>query len=206
MAIEPNFYFSVDDREFSVTDLFESLILYTRYSDGSLVETDITADVDFGGLTPEMLFNDEAAVNTAEYDGVYRGYVSPYYNGEQLEVESLVYIGVKGDATLDGLVKIADAQLVLAYYAQNAAFMPVSLTKTEGDYETLAYFLADVDTESKAGVNTDTAVLNIADAQGMLNYYAKDAAFLSPKWDEIIPSLKEIVGSLWHYHATQSAE
>ena len=70
MAIEPNFYFSVDDREFSVTDLFESLILYTRYSDGTLVETDITADVDFGGLTPEMLFNDEAAVNTSEYDGV----------------------------------------------------------------------------------------------------------------------------------------
>ena len=46
VAIEPNFYFSIDDREFKVADLFESLILFTEYSDGSITEEEISFETE----------------------------------------------------------------------------------------------------------------------------------------------------------------
>ena len=157
--------------------------------------------VDFGGLTPETLFETRPD-DTSTYDGVYRGYVTASYNGEKLDAKSLVYIGVKGDADLDGAVKIPDGILVLQYYSYSAASLDISLTgDPTSDYEKLAYFLADVDTESKTGQNTDDCKLNITDGVNILTYYSYDAAFLDPQWQELIPSLVDIPGSLWAYKA-----
>ena len=203
VAKEPNFFFSVDDREFDATELFESINLIITNSDGSTEAIDIINDVDFNGLTPEAKFTD-AATNIADgtYTGVYMGYVSPYYNGEIIEdAQSLIYIGVKGDATLDGTVGLDDASAILAYYADSAVGLDASLTGTTGDYETLAYFLADVDTESTAGANTANNALNLDDASAILAYYSQNAVALDPQWDVIIPSLKELEGSLWYERA-----
>ncbi|MGN0631718.1 MAG: hypothetical protein ACI4JN_10365, partial [Ruminococcus sp.] len=71
-------------------------------------------------------------------------------------------------------------------------------------YEILAYFLADVDTESTAGMDSDAGKIQVADATNILTYYAQDGASMDPQWDKIIPALKEIVGSLWYDHANQT--
>ena len=155
-------------------------------------------DVDFGGLTPEALFAKREG--TSDYEGVYLGYVNAYYNGEAIDAQPMVCIGVKGDADLDGIVGISDATEVLTYYANSAAGIKASLTENPANpvYETLAYFLAGVGTESKEGMNVDGIdKLGINDATYILTYYAQSAAGLVPEWDHIIPSLKDHVGSLW---------
>ncbi len=202
VAKEPNFYFSVDDREFKATDLFESVILKVTMNDGTTTETDIINQVTFNGLTPEKLFNDADAENSAEYDGVYRGYVSGYYNGSVIDAKSLVYIGVKGDSDLNGKVEISDASLTLKYYAYRMAVLDVTFTgDADSDYETLAYFLSDVDTESKQGKDSADGSIDISDATNILKYYANDVAMLDPQWEDIIPTLVNIPGSLWEYKA-----
>ncbi|MBQ8725401.1 MAG: cellulose-binding protein CttA-related protein, partial [Oscillospiraceae bacterium] len=205
VAKQPHFYFSVDDREFNVADLFESIILTVEYEDGSTDEIDLIAEgsATCNGLTPETLFNDNAAVNTSEYDGVYRGMVSAYYNGNVIEgAESLVYIGVKGDASLNGVVGLEDASAVLSYYANIGASLPAAFTDdATSDYEILAYFLADVTTESTAGKNSDAGDIGLDDASYILTYYAYVGASLEAQWDEIIPSLKTLAGSLWEARA-----
>lgn len=205
IAKEPHFYFSVDNRTFKADELFESIILITEYSDGTITELDIKSAVDFNGATPETEF--AKLDETAEYKGAYMGYVSPYYNGEVLaDAQSLIFVGVKGDANLDGEVNISDASSILKYYANSAAGLTAQLlTPADGEdsgfYETLAFFLADVTTESTAGANSDAGKLEINDASCVLTYYAQKAAGLAPEWDVIIPSLKEIVGSLWYDRA-----
>ncbi len=97
-----------------------------------------------------------------------------------------VYIGVKGDADLDGVVAIADAQKVLTYYAQSAAKVDVTPLNEDANLIALAYFLADVDTESTAGADSDAGVLSISDAQAILAYYSQNAAELGSTWDEIL--------------------
>lgn len=96
-----------------------------------------------------------------------------------------VYIGVKGDTNLNGVVDIPDATLVLNYYAYVGASMEPSLN-ADAELEVLAYFLADVNTESTAGADTDLAKMEIADATNILNYYAQYGAFLNPSWDVIL--------------------
>lgn len=202
---EPEFYFSVDDREFDPRDLLESVILITEYSDGTVIETDIIDQVNYNGQTPEILFEDR--YDSSDYYGVYRGYVSPWYNGEMLDVESLIYIGVKGDADLNGIVEISDATNVLTYYAMYGASLEPRLIDNENEhYEYLAFFLADVNTESKAGANSEAGLLEIDDATNILTYYAMYGASLDPQWDEIIPSLQELVGSLWYERAQAKLE
>ena len=153
-----------------------------------------------------MLFrSDNAAVNTSEYDGVYRGYVAPSYNGVAITEQSLVYIGVKGDACLDGVVGLEDASAVLSYYANIGASLPAAFTDDPtSDYEVLAYFLADVTTESKAGVNSDAGNIGLDDASHILTYYAYVGASIDAQWQEIIPSLKTLPGSLWEYKANNA--
>lgn len=174
-----------------------------------MTETDIIDDVDFNGLTPEIIFNEEALDNVADetYYGVHSSYVSPYYNGEKIDVESLIFIGVKGDANLNGLVELDDVVLVLQYYAYVGASLDTSFTgDPESVYEILAFFLSDVNTESTDGKNTENGRIELSDASDIITYYALRGASLDPQWDEVIPSLKELEGSLWHYRAMLKAE
>ena len=171
-------------------------------SDGTQTEVNIMDQVDFNGATPvtEYAKND----GSGDYAGIYKGYVTPYYNGELIpNAQSLIYIGVKGDADLNGTVAIGDASAALKYYANSAAGLPAALLTNPIDpcYETLSFFLTDVDTESKAGVNSDTGKIEIPDASSILTYYAQSAAGLAPEWDIIIPALKNLVGSLWYDRA-----
>ena len=76
----------------------------------------------------------------------------------------------QGDVNRDNAVNIADASLVLAIYAQQAA----GLVPDAGAEEIAA---SDVDGDG----DTD-----LTDASAILCYYAQSAAGLSPDWDEIL--------------------
>ncbi|MGN0630860.1 MAG: hypothetical protein ACI4JN_05990, partial [Ruminococcus sp.] len=95
------------------------------------------------------------------------------------------YIGVKGDADLNGTVAVADATAVLVYYANSGAGLTASFN-ADADLNVLAYFLADVNTESKAGADSDAGKIEVADATAILAYYAQSGAGMDADWSAIV--------------------
>lgn len=92
-------------------------------------------------------------------------------------------VGKKGDANLDGVVGVEDAVCVLTYYAKKSAGLPAKLNENfNSDQETLAFFLADIDTCSQ-NQGEDGNSLSVEDAVQILTHYAQSAAQLSPIWD-----------------------
>ena len=185
---DPNFYFSVDEREFKATDLFKSVTLISTDADGKIVsQEDIIDKVNFNGATPKSTY--------AQTEKYFVGEVQAYYNNGTENVlipgaTPTVYIGVKGDADLNGLEDVPDAVSILTYYAKIAAGQQGIVFNEDPMLNKLAYFLADVDTESKAGENTDGKLMEVNDAVYVLTYYAKKAAGQGPTWPDVIPSLK----------------
>ena len=179
------YYFSEDTRTFDPTALLKVVSVDEKGN-----ETDITADVTFGedgAATPKSVY--------ADTETYYVGTVDAYYKGVKLDAAPTVYIGVKGDADLDGTVGSEDATLALTYYSEHAAsnayyFTTSSATAPENvELETLAYFLADINTESTAGADSADLVIELADATNILTYYAEDAVKNEPKWAAICDEL-----------------
>ena len=179
------YYFSEDTRTFDPTALLKVVSV-----DEEGNETDITADVTFGedgAATPKSVY--------ADTETYYVGTVDAYYKGVKLDAAPTVYIGVKGDADLDGTVGLEDATLALTYYSEHAVsnayyFTTSSATAPENvELETLAYFLADINTESTAGADSADLVIELADATNILTYYAEDAVKNEPKWAAICDEL-----------------
>ena len=193
---DPNFYFSVDEREFKATDLFKSVTLISTDADGNIVsKEDIIDKVNFNGATPKSTY--------VQADKYYAGTIQAYYNNGTENVlipdaTPTVYIGVKGDADLNGLEDVPDAVAILTYYAKIAAGQQGIVFNEDPMLNKLAYFLADVDTESKAGENTAGKLMEVNDAVYVLTYYAKKAAGQGPTWPDVIPSLKSLEGSMWY--------
>ena len=180
---DPNFYFSVDEREFKATDLFKSVTLISTDADGKIVsQEDIIDKVNFNGATPKSTY--------VQADKYYAGTIQAYYNNGTENVlipdaTPTVYIGVKGDADLNGLEDVPDAVSILTYYAKIAAGQQGIVFNEDPMLNKLAYFLADVDTESKAGENTDGKLMEVNDAVYVLTYYAKKAAGQGPTWQAL---------------------
>ena len=179
------YYFSEDTRTFDPTALLKVVSVDEKGN-----ETDITADVTFGedgAATPKSVY--------ADTETYYAGTVDAYYKGVKLDATPTVYIGVKGDADLDGTVGLEDATLALTYYSEHAVsnayyFTTSSATAPENvELETLAYFLADINTESTAGADSADLVIELADATNILTYYAEDAVKNEPKWAAICDEL-----------------
>ena len=193
---DPNFYFSVDEREFKATDLFKSVTLISTDADGNIVsQEDIIDKVNFNGATPKSTY-----VQTDKY---YAGTIQAYYNNGTENVlipdaTPTVYIGVKGDADLNGLEDVPDAVTILTYIAKVAAGQEGIVLNDDPMLNKLAFFLADIDTESKEGQNTDGKLLEVSDAVSILTYVAKKAAGQGPTWPEVVPSLKSLEGSMWY--------
>ena len=193
---DPNFYFSVDEREFKATDLFESVTLISTDADGKIVsQEDIIDKVNFNGATPKSTY--------VQADKYYAGTIQAYYNNGTENVlipdaTPTVYIGVKGDADLNGLEDVPDAVTILTYIAKVAAGQEGIVLNDDPMLNKLAFFLADIDTESKEGQNTDGKLLEVSDAVSILTYVAKKAAGQGPTWPEVVPSLKSLEGSMWY--------
>ena len=180
------YYFSEDTRTFDPTALLKVVSV-----DEEGNETDITADVTFGedgAATPKSVY--------ADTENYYAGTVDAYY-GDTVIATPTVYIGVKGDADLNGKVELSDATLALTYYAEHAVNNDFYFTTSSADQpadenlETLAYFLTDINTESTAGKDSSDAAIELADATNILTYYAEESVNNNPKWATICKSLTD---------------
>ncbi|MDD6085283.1 MAG: Ig-like domain-containing protein, partial [Oscillospiraceae bacterium] len=96
-----------------------------------------------------------------------------------------VYIGVKGDANLDDAVDSKDAVAVLITFA-NAITGQKKALQSDASLETLATYLADVDTET-----LDYKKLDAKDAVYMLKYFANEIAGNSQPWNKLCKELAD---------------
>ena len=182
---DAGFYFSEDNREFDPADLIESVVSID--AEGKTTNIDVSK-ITFKGATPKSTY--------AETEKYFVGTVDAYY-GDTVVATPTVYIGVKGDADLNGRVELSDATLALTYYAEHAVNNDFYFTTSSADQpadenlETLAYFLTDINTESTAGKDSSDAAIELADATNILTYYAEDAVNNNPKWAEICDELAD---------------
>ncbi len=178
-----------------MSDLIVSVSRYAVYSDGAVGATETVSDYSNLVLTLNGYSTPEDA-----YDN--RGDKSLAYMVQTLDVKITgidvttevimktdveVYIGVKGDADLDGDADAADASVVLVYAAQVGAGNNAQIYSGSETYtymEDFVYFLADVDGESTThGSEYTNDPLNASDASFILVYAAREGAELNPEWE-----------------------
>ena len=192
-----NFYFSVDERELKPSDLFSKFDIVDE--EGTHFNALEAGAVTLDKTTPKEIFDAEGkAYCVTEVNAYFTDPTKADAEPVAAPVNPTVYIGVKGDADLNGIVDLQDAVAILTYYAKTAAAQENVAFNEDENLNKLAYFLADVDTESKAGMNNGSELMTTQDAVNVLTFYAKKAANQDPTWPDVIPSLKSLEGSIWY--------
>ena len=192
-----NFYFSVDERELKPSDLFSKFDIVDE--EGTHFNALEAGAVTLDKTTPKEIFDAEGKPYcVTEVNAYFTDPTKADAEPVAAPVNPTVYIGVKGDANLDGIVDTKDAVTILTYYAKAAAGQADVAFNEDENLNKLAFFLADVDTESKAGMNNGSELMTTQDAVNVLTFYAKKAANQEPTWPDVIPSLKSLEGSIWY--------
>ena len=192
-----NFYFSVDERELKPSDLFSKFDIVDE--EGTHFDALEAGAVTLDKTTPKEIFDAEGkAYCVTEVNAYFTDPTKADAEPVAAPVNPTVYIGVKGDADLNGIVDVQDGVAILTYYAKAAAAQENVAFNEDENLNKLAYFLADVDTESKAGMNSGSELMTTQDAVNVLTFYAKKAANQDPTWPDVIPSLKSLEGSIWY--------
>ena len=192
-----NFYFSVDERELKPSDLFSKFDIVDE--EGTHFDALEAGAVTLDKTTPKEIFDAEGkAYCVTEVNAYFTDPTKADAEPVAAPVNPTVYIGVKGDADLNGIVDVQDGVAILTYYAKTAAAQENVAFNEDENLNKLAYFLADVDTESKAGMNSGSELMTTQDAVNVLTFYAKKAANQEPTWPDVIPSLKSLEGSIWY--------
>ena len=192
-----NFYFSVDERELKPSDLFSKFDIVDE--EGTHFNALEAGAVTLDKTTPKEIFDAEGKPYcVTEVNAYFTDPTKADAEPVAAPVNPTVYIGVKGDADLNGIVDVQDAVAILTYYAKTAAAQENVAFNEDENLNKLAYFLADVDTESKAGMNSGSELMTTQDAVNVLTFYAKKAANQEPTWPDVIPSLKSLEGSIWY--------
>ena len=192
-----NFYFSVDERELKPSDLFSKFDIVDE--EGTHFNALEAGAVTLDKTTPKEIFDAEGkAYCVTEVNAYFTDPTTADAEPVAAPVNPTVYIGVKGDADLNGIVDVQDGVAILTYYAKTAAVQENVAFNEDENLNKLAYFLADVDTESKAGMNSGSELMTTQDAVNVLTFYAKKAANQEPTWPDVIPSLKSLEGSIWY--------
>ena len=192
-----NFYFSVDERELKPSDLFSKFDIVDE--EGTHFDALEAGAVTLDKTTPKEIFDAEGkAYCVTEVNAYFTDPTTADAEPVAAPVNPTVYIGVKGDADLNGIVDVQDAVAILTYYAKTAVVQENVAFNEDENLNKLAYFLADVDTESKAGMNNGSELMTTQDAVNVLTFYAKKAANQEPTWPDVIPSLKSLEGSIWY--------
>ncbi len=169
--------YNSEETSFDASELIVSAVATLK--DGTTKDLDASY---FGFLqTP-------ADVYTAPY---YKGTVDIYYVGDAdktaLEDKPTVAVAMKGDTQLDGDVDMDDAFDTLQYYSSSAAGKTVTFTDGSDELlEKLAFYVSDIDTESKAGKKTDDAEISMDDAFNILQYVSYRAAGKDVVWSDVI--------------------
>ena len=192
-----NFYFSVDERELKPSDLFTKFDIVDE--EGTHFDALEAGAVTLDKTTPKEIFDAEGkAYCVTEVNAYFTDPTTADAEPVAAPVNPTVYIGVKGDTDLSGLVDVQDAVAVLTYYAKIAAGQENVVLNEDENLHNLAFFLADVDTESKEGKNNGNKLMTTEDAVSILTYYAKTAAGQEPTWPDVVPSLKSLEDSIWY--------
>ena len=192
-----NFYFSVDERELKPSDLFSKFDIVDE--EGTHFDALEAGAVTLDKTTPKEIFDAEGKPYcVTEVNAYFTDPTTADAEPVAAPVNPTVYIGVKGDADLNGIVDVQDAVAILTYYAKAAAAQENVAFNEDENLNKLTYFLADVDTESKAGMNSGSELMTTQDAVNVLTFYAKKAANQDPTWPDVIPSLKSLEGSIWY--------
>ena len=181
-----NIYLS-DEESFNVAGLIESVTLHLE--NGEDVTVDPATAIDFE-MTPAEAY--EAVTEKTAGKVYFDGEVGLKYKGEE-EVELTdtvkVAVALKGDTTLDGKVDATDL-FETAYYValQGAGKAPIFDTVKNGTAleSKLAYLASDIDTESKAGENTEDGKLDATDMLYTAVYQAYNGAGNHIDWAEAI--------------------
>jgi hypothetical protein len=181
-----NIYLS-DEESFNVAGLIESVTLHLE--NGEDVTVNPATAIDFE-MTPAEAY--ETVTEKTAGKVYFDGEVGLKYKGEE-EVELTdtvkVAVALKGDTTLDGKVDATDL-FETAYYValQGAGKAPIFDTVKNGTAleSKLAYLASDIDTESKAGENTEDGKLDATDMLYTAVYQAYNGAGDHIDWAEAI--------------------
>ena len=181
-----NIYLS-DEESFNVAGLIESVTLHLE--NGEAVPVDPATAIDFE-MTPAEAY--ETVTEKTAGKVYFDGEVGLKYKGEEeVEITDTVKVAValKGDTTLDGKVDATDL-FETAYYValQGAGKAPIFDTVKNGTAleSKLAYLASDIDTESKAGENTEDGKLDATDMLYTAVYQAYNGAGNHIDWAEAI--------------------
>ena len=192
-----NFYFSVDERELKPSDLFSKFDIVDE--DGTHFDALEAGAVTLDKTTPKEIFDAEGKPYcVTEVNAYFTDPTKADAEPVAAPVNPTVYIGVKGDTDLSGLVDVPDAVAVLTYTAKIAAGQEGVVFNEDENLNKFVFFLADIDTESKEGKNDGNKLMATEDAVYMLTYTAKTAAGQEPTWPDVVPSLKSLEGSIWY--------
>ena len=192
-----NFYFSVDERELKPSDLFSKFDIVDE--DGTHFNALELGAVTLDKTTPKEIFDAEGKPYcVTEVNAYFTDPTKADAEPVAAPVNPTVYIGVKGDTDLSGLVDVPDAVAVLTYTAKIAAGQENVVFNEDENLNKFVFFLADIDTESKEGKNDGNKLMETEDAVYMLTYTAKTAAGQEPTWPDVVPSLKSLEGSIWY--------
>ena len=192
-----NFYFSVDERELKPSDLFSKFDIVDE--DGTHFNALELGAVTLDKTTPKEIFDAEGKPYcVTEVNAYFTDPTKADAEPVAAPVNPTVYSGVKGDTDLSGLVDVPDAVAVLTYTAKIAAGQEGVVFNEDENLNKFAFFLADIDTESKEGKNDGNKLMATEDAVYMLTYTAKTAAGQEPTWPDVVPSLKSLEGSIWY--------
>ena len=181
-----NIYLS-DEESFNVAGLIESVTLHLENGDVTKVDPAIAIDFE---MTPAEAY--ETVTEKTAGKVYFDGEVGLKYKGEEeVEITDTVKVAValKGDTTLDGKVDATDL-FETAYYValQGAGKAPIFDTVKNGTAleSKLAYLASDIDTESKAGENTEDGKLDATDMLYTAVYQAYNGAGKHIDWAEAI--------------------
>ena len=181
-----NIYLS-DEESFNVAGLIESVTLHLE--NGEDVTVNPATAIDFE-MTPAEAY--ETVTEKTAGKVYFDGEVGLKYKGEEeVEITDTVKVAValKGDTTLDGKVDATDL-FETAYYValQGAGKAPIFDTVKDGTAleSKLAYLASDIDTESKAGKNTEDGKLDATDMLYTAVYQAYNGAGNHIDWAEAI--------------------
>ena len=192
-----NFYFSVDERELKPSDLFSKFDIVDE--EGTHFDALEAGAVTLDKTTPKEIFDAEGKPYcVTEVNAYFTDPTKADAEPVAAPVNPTVYIGVKGDTDLSGLVDVPDAVAVLTYTAKIAAGQEGVVFNEDENLNKFAFFLADIDTESKEGKNDGNKLMTTKDAVYLLTYTAKTAAGQEPTWPDVVPSLKSLEGSIWY--------
>ena len=183
-----NIYLS-DEESFDVAGLIESVTLHLE--NGEDVTVDPATAIDFE-MTPAEAY--ETVTEKTAGKVYFDGEVGLKYKGEEdVEITDTVKVAValKGDTTLDGEINNVDLFDLNLYVALKGAGLDpyFDIVKKAGNDALavkLAYLASDIDTESKAGENTEDKALDSTDMLYTVLFQAYDGAGTPKTWDEVL--------------------